>query len=249
MAVEDCGDTTLFDTVVQGGFSTKTEELFKLAADMILCTQGNLEPDAAKAASDCVASWHKQVKLFSEWTLPWMRVAEPEWLQESLERIALLAAEQQPRLAAQFDVHSRNLMVVDDSLVALDFQDWCVAMPGLDLASLLDDLYVDIPAQQRDVIKRHYIDGFNAMRGTAPQFAGLEPLDGQQLDQWLAIASLQRFTRVSGTFVRLSVRDGRGSHLSYLDRVHQRMIDAAATGSQNYINSRLSSASYSAGRS
>ena len=59
-----------------------------------------------------------------------------------------LAAE--PRVLCHRDYHSRNLMLHGGSLYIIDFQDARMGPDTYDLASLLRDSYVDLPASQVD---------------------------------------------------------------------------------------------------
>ena len=59
--------------------------------------------------------------------------------------VAELAAE--PRVLCHRDYHSRNLMLHDDRLYIIDFQDARMGPDTYDLVSLLRDSYVDLPEQ------------------------------------------------------------------------------------------------------
>lgn len=62
--------------------------------------------------------------------------------------VAELAAE--PRVLCHRDYHSRNLMLCNDRLVIIDFQDARMGPDTYDLVSLLCDSYVDLPATTVD---------------------------------------------------------------------------------------------------
>lgn len=65
-------------------------------------------------------------------------------LQYELSKIsAELAAE--PRVLCHRDYHSRNLMIKENNLVVIDFQDARMGPNTYDLVSLLRDCYVDLP--------------------------------------------------------------------------------------------------------
>ena len=54
------------------------------------------------------------------------------------------------------DFHSRNLMVLDDELVTIDFQDARLGIPQYDLVSVLEDCYYEIPDELKVKLIKHY---------------------------------------------------------------------------------------------
>ncbi|MBC75784.1 MAG: aminoglycoside phosphotransferase [Halobacteriovoraceae bacterium] len=56
------------------------------------------------------------------------------------------------------DFHSRNIMVTDDKFMIIDFQDARLGIPQYDLASLLEDCYYDLNAENRELLKRMYFE-------------------------------------------------------------------------------------------
>jgi aminoglycoside/choline kinase family phosphotransferase len=56
------------------------------------------------------------------------------------------------------DFHSRNIMVKDDDLVMIDFQDARWGIPQYDLASLLDDCYYQIHKDNKEKLLQYYYD-------------------------------------------------------------------------------------------
>ena len=63
-----------------------------------------------------------------------------------------LAAE--PRVLCHRDYHSRNLMLHEDRLYIIDFQDARMGPDTYDLVSLLRDSYVDLPEQTVNELHR-----------------------------------------------------------------------------------------------
>jgi aminoglycoside/choline kinase family phosphotransferase len=62
-----------------------------------------------------------------------------------------------PRVLCHRDYHSRNLMLHDESLYIIDFQDARMGPDTYDLASLLRDSYVDIPDRDLDELLAYFL--------------------------------------------------------------------------------------------
>ncbi len=56
------------------------------------------------------------------------------------------------------DFHSRNVMVLEDDLVMIDFQDARWGIPQYDLASLLDDCYYSLSRENQYKLLKHYYE-------------------------------------------------------------------------------------------
>ena len=79
-------------------------------------------------------------------------------LQYELSKIsAELAAE--PRVLCHRDYHSRNLMIKENNLVVIDFQDARMGPNTYDLVSLLRDCYVDLPRSLVTNMITHFLSG------------------------------------------------------------------------------------------
>jgi N-acetylmuramate 1-kinase len=119
---------------------------------------------------------------------------------ETLERFflhicSLLASE--PRILAHRDYHSRNLMVVPDRLVMIDFQDARMGPAQYDLASLLRDSYVTLPEDLVDGLIDRYREGMGNARETS----------AERFRYVFDMMSLQRNIKALGTFgYQVSVR-------------------------------------------
>lgn len=168
----------------------------------------------------------------------------PEWFCERLLHLELSAAERhqlqelngllvgsalaQPRTFVHRDFHSRNLMVLpDNTLAVIDFQDAVVGPVTYDLVSLLRDCYVRWPEPQ---VAAWALAHRDRLRG-----AGLLPrVDDRTWLRWLDWMGLQRHLKVLGTFARLSLRDGKHGYLDDLPRVlgYVEAVLAAHAGDQ-----------------
>ncbi len=68
------------------------------------------------------------------------------------------------------DFHSRNIMIVDDSLYVIDFQDARMGIPQYDLVSLLEDCYYSIEIENKQYLKKYYWDNFYSLYFTNTSF-------------------------------------------------------------------------------
>ena len=120
------------------------------------------------------------------------------------ELVAELAAE--PRVLCHRDYHSRNLMLRDDELHIIDFQDARMGPDTYDLASLLRDSYVDLPAGALEDLLAHFL----ALRGGA--------VDHQQFRRRFDLMALQRNLKALGTFGYQTAARGNPVYLQYIPR-------------------------------
>lgn len=63
-----------------------------------------------------------------------------------------------PMVLTHRDFHSRNIMVKNNELIFIDFQDARWGIPQYDLVSLLEDCYYELSPNNREVLKRGYFE-------------------------------------------------------------------------------------------
>jgi len=81
--------------------------------------------------------------------------AEHELLLDSFEKISDELASL-PMVLAHRDFHSRNLMMKNDELVVIDFQDARMGIPQYDLVSLLEDCYYSVKRGNKEKLFEYY---------------------------------------------------------------------------------------------
>lgn len=126
---------------------------------------------------------------------------------------ARLASE--PRGWVLRDYHSPNLVWLPDRDGArrtglLDFQDALQGSLAYDLASLLQDARVNVPAPLEETLLASYLD---ARASADPAF------DREAFRFAYAALGVQRNTKILGIFTRLAVRDGKPSYLRHIPRI------------------------------
>lgn len=127
-------------------------------------------------------------------------------LDEDFHRLADLAAGQPAGFFLHRDFQSRNLIVKAGSIRVLDFQGGRLGPLGYDLASFLNDPYVELPLPTREELFDYYL---KLLAERAPELsAGFA--EGYL---WLA---LQRNLQILGAFAYLSKTKGKPFFRDYL---------------------------------
>ena len=112
----------------------------------------------------------------------------------------------EPRVLCHRDYHSRNLMVHDDSLYVIDFQDARLGPDTYDLVSLLRDSYVDLP----EATVTQFIAYFLALRGKRD--------DPEAFRTRFDVMALQRNLKALGTFGYQTMARANTVYLQYIPR-------------------------------
>lgn len=222
--VGDLGHTTYLASLEHD--PTRAEALYDAAIDALVDLQcAPPEFTAALPAYD-EALLRRELSMLEDWYLQHHLGLAPgshaQVLAPAGDALVAYALAQAP-VAVHRDYHCRNLMCSDPLPGVLDFQDMVRGAPAYDLASLLRDCYLELPAAfQRRCLTR-YQRGLADRGGANGPVPSLDTLS-EQVD-WAAI---QRHLKVLGIFTRLWYRDGRAEYLQYLPRVRAYLIEACA---------------------
>ncbi len=198
--LEDLGEVTL-ESALQEASHEQIGCWYRQALDMLLTLQ---HPQSVAPRRSCVAfrlafdveklMW--ELDFFLTYMLKQLCAAPLKARDEAVLRglfwkIAALLA-RQPRLLTHRDYHSRNLMLHQDRLRVIDFQDARLGPCQYDLASLLYDSYVLLPADLRQELLTYYLDQKAALDGYA--------LDREAFLRVFDYMCLQRNMKALGTF-------------------------------------------------
>lgn len=129
-------------------------------------------------------------------------------IRAEMRKIAELLADQ-PRVFTHRDYHSRNLMVQDERLRVLDFQDALMGPASYDLASLLRDSYVSLEEELIDELVIRYLEG-RAKAGA--------PLDRLAFMRIFDLTSIQRNLKAAGRFVYILLEKNNDGYIQYVPR-------------------------------
>jgi hypothetical protein len=131
--------------------------------------------------------------------------AEREALRQELAGIAeALAGE--PRVLCHRDYHSRNLMLHEQTLFMIDFQDARLGPDTYDLVSLLRDSYIDLPDGTVDELIAYFL----ARAGRTNQESAFR----DRFD----LMALQRNLKALGTFGFQTTARGNTVYIQYIPR-------------------------------
>ncbi len=213
--MEDVGDLTLEERL-RGADEETLAHFYRVAIDELLAIQIS----GAILRRDCVAYRRAfdQKKLMEELDFFLLHTVEGfykarlgEGEREAIrEGFAILAARLAalPRVLNHRDYHSRNLMVVDNALRLVDFQDARMGPCQYDLASLLRDSYVALDGAFRERMVDYYL------RESAEK--GISWHDGDLFIEQFDLMSLQRNLKACGTFGYMAVARRNERYLGYL---------------------------------
>lgn len=113
------------------------------------------------------------------------------------------------------DFHSRNVMVLGEENIIIDFQDARMGIPQYDLASLLDDCYYKISRANSYKLKTYYWDNFLKEKGLQKSFEEFEYL--------YDLMTLQRVFKAAGSFAFIYRTRGDERYLKYLSYAFEKI--------------------------
>src|ERR687891_1572550 len=197
MVLEDLGDLTLENALR----NHSAETLYPRAIDLLarLRFEAEQHPDSSciafsRAFDEELYEW--ELHHFREYGLEIWSGRKPTGPQrERLDRIfkrisrELAAA---PRGFTHRDYQSRNLMLKEDELVVIDFQDALQGPRQYDLVALLRDSYVELEASLVDRMLDRYTEGFARLGG--------ERIDAGPFKAIFDLLTVQRKLKDAGRF-------------------------------------------------
>ena len=219
MLLEDLGDVSLWDRVREAP-DADVIRWYRKAIDELLV----LQIGGTRARNDqCMAfrqAFDRRLYLWEfahfidygleeghQGSLPH---ADRRLLEEAFEGIAA-HLDVQPRVLNHRDYHSWNLMVRDDAVVVIDFQDALLAPAQYDLASLLNDRETDqvvTPAVEEQLVD-HYLERMETAWGQPRP-------DRDEFRETYLLSVLQRDFKVVGRFRYLDLMKGKPGYKRYI---------------------------------
>lgn len=196
--LEDLGDRRMAETI--GAAPDREPGVYAQAVDLLLDLHRH--PPAAMLRPYDMAEYQREAGLFVEWYAPSLSLDVDAEGYRSAWAGVLAPVVGHQSVTVLRDYHAENIMLIDDDrLGLLDFQDALSGHPGYDLVSLLQDARRDVDPELEAAMLRRY-------RSRAP-------LDGAAY----AILGAQRNAKILGIFCRLWKRDGKPRYLAYQQRV------------------------------
>ncbi|MSP27737.1 MAG: aminoglycoside phosphotransferase [Methylococcales bacterium] len=218
LLLEDFGSNSLSDVLneknVDDLYRTACDNLFKLhsAADLLNSELPRYDH----------ALLERELGIFEEWFLGQnLDIEIPAALWQTVRTILIDSALEQPITCVHRDYHSRNLMVLDNNgLGVIDFQDAVIGPITYDLVSLVRDCYIDWNAEQVEQWMTAYYQRLLAAELISCELA--------QFKRWFDLMGMQRHLKAIGIFSRLNFRDNKPDYLNDIPRTLNYVITQSA---------------------
>ncbi|WP_020560215.1 aminoglycoside phosphotransferase family protein [Thiofilum flexile] len=210
LLLEDFGNTVCLEQLSPAN----ADQLYTTAMESILRLQ---QADHNQLAEYTPEFLMMELNLMPEWFLKrHLGLADhetPHALLQSTFDALVESAREQPFCFIHRDYHSRNLMLLpNDEIGIIDYQDAFFGPITYDLVSLLRDCYISWPEHR---IQRWAL----TFHKQAIAAGNMPPVDEITFMRWFDLMGLQRHIKVLGIFCRLYYRDGKSQYLADLARV------------------------------
>ncbi|WP_280546054.1 phosphotransferase [Halomonas sp. 11-S5] len=217
--LDDLGDTPLQDCF-QDDDAPATLAWHERALELIHALQ-NCAPVAGLPTYDA-ALLGRELDLFPDWCLgEWLGMtAPPGWV--ALREALIAEALAQPVVAVHRDFDAMNLMVQDEALQLIDFQDAVAGPLSYDLISLLRGRYCRFPPARFAA----WVEAFRVRAVADGRLPG--DVDAATFHRQAQAMAAQRALKVLGIFCRLTLRDAREGYLERLPHFLGHLEDSLA---------------------
>jgi len=213
LVMEDLGDELLQVRVLEKGPDRKKflDQAAQVIADMHryafppskMVPGANRRFDTEKYYTELLFTLeHLSQKLLNE------SVPSDELL-HSLKRYCENLTQLQPDVLCHRDYHTRNLMLHDEKLYLIDFQDARLGPPHYDVASLIYDPYVPLSDPEKESILRTY------ERGLSGSEVG-KKIAWHRFHADVQFMGFQRVVKAAGSYASFYTRYEKQTHLPYL---------------------------------
>jgi len=200
--------------------SENSTPLYDLAIATLFTIQTYAPDDAKVLPPYDEALLMRELQLFPTWYLPpHLKTNATLAALDKIFKLLIDAALNQPQVLIHRDYHSRNLLLLpNNQLGIVDFQDAVFGPITYDLVSLLRDCYITWSAETIENYLRQFYQHYSANK--------LKNTSYEEFVRWFDWMGLQRHLKVLGLFNRLAIRDNKPAYLQDLPRVvnYARMI-------------------------
>lgn len=208
LLLEDLGNQT-FLSVQQKKFNLTH---YKNAINVLIKMQSLNSLDLPNYNQDLLTA---EMQLLIDWYLPSLNSNQQTQLKIIFTRLSDNALNA-TQVFVHRDYHSRNLMLLtDNTLGVIDFQDAVRGANTYDLASLLKDAYFELPTQDLKTLLKYYY-----------QQAKIN-LNFAEFERQFDLIGLQRHLKILGIFKRLYARDGKSQYLKNIPLVKKYALQMA----------------------
>lgn len=218
LLLEDLGSRCVLDEIN----SQNANSLYQTACESLFNLQTNTHLASSQLPVYDEALLQRELGIFEEWFLgQYLDIEIPADLWQNVRTLLINSALEQPVTCVHRDYHSRNLMVLDDNgLGIIDFQDAVLGPITYDLVSLLRDCYIAWDAEQVE----HWMTAhYQRLRQ-----AELIQCELSQFKRWFDLMGMQRHLKAIGIFSRLNFRDNKPNYLNDIPRTLSYVTTQAA---------------------
>jgi aminoglycoside/choline kinase family phosphotransferase len=210
LLIEDLGNITF----LQALNSQSNLDLYKLAIDELIKIQ-QIDLGSYPLNKYNKNLLNTELKLLIDWYLPKninkkladnLRILFDKLIQNSLNS---------SQVFTHRDYHSRNLMLTNQKISVIDFQDAVIGSNTYDLVSLLKDAYFELKPSEVQTLLEYFYTKANIKTS----FSSFK----KQFD----LMGLQRHLKILGIFKRLSIRDGKHQYLDNIPLVKKYALQIA----------------------
>lgn len=220
--IEDFGDTLLADVLSNENVAENMADWYQQA--LAILPQLSSITDSDNLPKFDPIFIQTELNIFTQWLCEeylCIEMSEQDSQQlQSCFSVLIDNALAQPQVFMHRDFHSRNLMVLNDNrLGVIDFQDAVIGPVTYDAVSLLRDCYVRWPSAEVDKLFRHFIDVIAARLSISES--------GETWQRWFDLTGLQRHIKASGIFARLKLRDNKPGYIKDIPLTLSYIVDIA----------------------
>ncbi len=207
MLLSDLGDVQLLSVLNKDTLQGYYSQALELLKDIAKVTHTQAGPLAQYDAEFVI----RELTIFTEWLALHHLNLEPQQVQTHTEAAFKLLVDnalEQPQVGMHRDYHSRNIMLQNNQLKVIDFQDAVIGPVTYDAVSLLRDCYIRWPDSAVDALmQQHYKQCLKANQiDSAVSFA--------QYQRWFDLMGIQRHIKAAGIFARLNYRDNKPAYMA-----------------------------------
>lgn len=209
LIIEDCGDQTLEKALDDSDQAQLFARCFDIASKLLTIEKdsGSVWTQRCFTQAVYLQEFHFFRSMFLDRA---MQLSLSEADSAALERDFVAVSSFLAQYSDFFvhkDFHSRNLMVNNDRILVIDFQDACIGSPLYDLISLCFDSYMPLSLTTR-------LELFATGRRRVEQQLPAAVVASND-DHWAALL-LQRQLKAIGSFAKLTLVTHKGDYLRYV---------------------------------
>lgn len=221
MLLSDLGDIQLLSVLTAGNLTNYYQKALLLLNDIAQVT--TTEQGALPIYDDKFVL--RELNIFIEWLAVHhlgLAIDEVESCTQDVFSILVENVRLQPKVGMHRDYHSRNIMLQDNELKVIDFQDAVIGPVTYDAVSLLRDCYIRWPEESVDqLMLGHYEQAIDAgLLSSKVSFA--------QYQRWFDLMGLQRHIKAAGIFARLNYRDNKPAYMADIPLTLEYIRDIAS---------------------